>query len=566
MNSTPPKHYIVSLLALITTAPLLAIDKTWIGTGTGGQIGTPTNWSDTIAPVAGDNLFFNNTTANRRANHNSGTVNSFTSINITQTSAFSNAIEVRNRLTVTDTINLSASTGGQANIRLLSYSANAPVNFSSVSGGTLFTGSVVVGSNSNLTLSRFMGNSTGTMPTYVSGNLTVNNGGSLIIDRLYRPLTSNNTSTSLTYVVDGTVSLSAGSTLSIAPDNTAITDSISGGGDTENPDTRLQINGNFTTTGGNITSANTGAADLSINGASNSIGSGTNLNTTDIVLGALTTNQSLSSSANLNTLTLTAGGSTIKTISTGTGVTVGSINFRNNVSGGNNTLKLNSDIQLRDGSSANIGVVTVDATGTNGPITNIIDTNGFTLTGGNSSNITFSNAHSTDVANWVITGGGSLAAFNNITFNANGNGTLPSLTITAGTDITAASFNATNAGTIALGVNGLADFASISATTQTFAGALAINLGAAPVIGTYQLFGSSGGTGDFASVSITGLESVTLAGTDVWLGSSTSFNYSFSEINGQLTITAIPEPSTMAALAGLAGLAYVASRRRSRCC
>lgn len=563
MHFTTPKHYVLSLVALGVASPLLAIDKTWIGTGTGGQIGTATNWSDGISPVAGDNLFFNDTTANRRANHNSGTVNSFTSINFTQTSAFSNAIEVRNRLTVTNTINLSASAGGQNNMRLLSYSANAPANFSSVSGGILFTGSVVVGSNSNLTFSRFMGNSTGTMPTYVSGNLSVNSGGTLTIDRLYRPLTSNNTSTSLTYVVDGAVSMASGSSLSIAPDNPAITDATSGG-DTETADTRLQINGSFTTTGGNITSGNTGAADLSLNGATNSISSGTNLNTTDLVLGATTSNQTLTSGASLNNLTLTAAGSTIKTLSTGANVTIGNINFRNNVTGGNNTLKLNSDIQLRDGSSANIGVVTVDATGTNGPITNTIDTNGFTLTGGNSSNITFSNAHSTDVANWVVTGGGSLTGFNTITFSTNGNATRPSLTVNAGTDISGASFDATNADTITLGVNGLTDFASISATTQVFANALAINLGAAPVVGTYQLFGASGGTGDFASVAITGLESVTLTGTDVWLGSSASFNYTFSEFNGQLTISAIPEPSSMAMLAGMASLVYLSSRRRSR--
>jgi hypothetical protein len=192
----------------------------------------------------------------------------------------------------------------------------------------------------------------------------------------------------------------------------------------------------------------------------------------------------------------------------------------------------------------------------------VIDTNNFTLDG-SAGSVIFNNSSAARNSDWTVTGGGALSA-GAITFNANSNPTLPDLTVSAGTDVTAATFDATGAGTITLGVNGLADFASIVAPVQTFGGSLVINLGALPVIGTYQLFGAAGGSGDFTSVSITSLDTATLAGTDNWTGASSNFLYAFSELNGVLTISssAIPEPGTFAVLAGLAGLACALNRRR----
>ena len=49
-----------------------------------------------------------------------------------------------------------------------------------------------------------------------------------------------------------------------------------------------------------------------------------------------------------------------------------------------------------------------------------------------------------------------------------------------------------------------------------------------------------------------------------WSASSASWSYAFDNGSGDLTISAIPEPSAFAALAGLVGLGLVGCRRRRR--
>ena len=113
--------------------------------------------------------------------------------------------------------------------------------------------------------------------------------------------------------------------------------------------------------------------------------------------------------------------------------------------------------------------------------------------------------------------------------------------------------------------------------TLTYGGAISLFFNAPITAGTYDLFGgSSGGSpasvaGDFATLSVGGAfaESITsgpvfATGTG-WTAASASWNFSFDNASGDLTIaSAVPEPSAFAALAGLAGLGLVGSRRRRR--
>ena len=66
-----------------------------------------------------------------------------------------------------------------------------------------------------------------------------------------------------------------------------------------------------------------------------------------------------------------------------------------------------------------------------------------------------------------------------------------------------------------------------------------------------------------ASVGLAGSVGGSLSRTgEVWNGSSGAFTFAFNEADGVLTVTAVPEPSAFAALAGLLGLGFAACRRR----
>ncbi len=83
---------------------------------------------------------------------------------------------------------------------------------------------------------------------------------------------------------------------------------------------------------------------------------------------------------------------------------------------------------------------------------------------------------------------------------------------------------------------------------------------------TYNLVDFGSQTGDFASVALTGSSfSGSLVRTgQIWNGVSGAFAFSFDETSGVLSVSAVPEPSAFAALAGLTVLGVVASRRRRR--
>jgi autotransporter-associated beta strand protein len=105
-----------------------------------------------------------------------------------------------------------------------------------------------------------------------------------------------------------------------------------------------------------------------------------------------------------------------------------------------------------------------------------------------------------------------------------------------------------------------------TADTLTFGGSLAFNFVNSITPGTYDLFNfTDSNTGSFSSVSVTSIGALS-ASSGVWSGTYGASSYSFSELTGDLTVSAVPEPSTWAAIAGLAGLGFAASRRRRKAC
>lgn len=105
----------------------------------------------------------------------------------------------------------------------------------------------------------------------------------------------------------------------------------------------------------------------------------------------------------------------------------------------------------------------------------------------------------------------------------------------------------------------------------TYGGTLSLLFDAPIAAGTYDLFGGAftSPSGTFGSVSVGGTFAETFGAAPTitgsgWTAGSASWNYVFDNNSGDLAISAVPEPSAFAALAGLAGLGVVGSRRRRR--
>lgn len=85
-------------------------------------------------------------------------------------------------------------------------------------------------------------------------------------------------------------------------------------------------------------------------------------------------------------------------------------------------------------------------------------------------------------------------------------------------------------------------------------------------VGTYDLYDfASGPTGNFAIVSVVGTNLVNNSG--IWTGSVGGYDFTFTTGTGVLSaeVSAIPEPASVALLAGLSVLGGASLRRRRRC-
>lgn len=134
-------------------------------------------------------------------------------------------------------------------------------------------------------------------------------------------------------------------------------------------------------------------------------------------------------------------------------------------------------------------------------------------------------------------------------------------------DVSAKSAYAIGTGGVTIAVGSAsAGLFDAGAAALTFGNSLTLDLTGGSLASSYNLFDFGSQTGDFTSVSVTGsvVGVLTLTSEDTWTAAFEEFTLTFSEATGLLSVGAIPEPSTYAALAGVLALAVAGMRSRKR--
>lgn len=162
--------------------------------------------------------------------------------------------------------------------------------------------------------------------------------------------------------------------------------------------------------------------------------------------------------------------------------------------------------------------------------------------------------------------------------------------VTAGTlflgstgSLASASYSVANGGTFDVSSKSSYSLASVATTigvgsttagffngptgTLTLGNSLTLDFSTASIADgqTYNLFDFGGKSGNFSSVNLSGsiVGSLLLTATDTWTGLAGGYNFTFDQSTGNLlVVTAVPEPSVFAALAGALALSVATVRRR----
>lgn len=365
---------------------------------------------------------------------------------------------------------------------------------------------------------------------------------------------SSGNSTSLTFTNNSTVTSgsSGGRTITNGDANLAIlfsgsldiSSSTAGNGVTFAGAGSTTVNGAVFNGSGQLrTLDKSGAGTLTLNG-DNSYGGNTTINGTGMVLingntSASTGAVNVGSSATLGGLG-TVGGAVTLSSSSSIGSTGNTLALASSLTTtGTNTLNASSTVNVAGGTTISAGTFNV-----NGTLGSALTVNsGATLKG----NGAISGAAT---INGVLAPGASPGI---LSFDS-------SLTLGGNTTM---EINGTTRGTQYDGIN--------TTGLLTYGGTLTMSFGAPASAGTtFDLFQIGGGsTGSFSNVSIAGSYTLTSLtnSSGIWTGDDTTnlLSFAFDQSTGDLVISAysaIPEPSTFAAIAGLGVLGLGTTRRR----
>lgn len=517
-------------------------------------------------------------------------------------------------------LNLTVSNSNNSPITNLSSIEFKSGGFGGGAGNTFYTlsgttGVTLSGAGSSSAVGTFTANAT----TYTS--VLANNSG--VTQTVSIPLTLGAANQAIRAVsgdlaINGTLA-NGGNTLTVGgAGNTTFGSSavISGsGGLTKVEAGTLTLSANNTYSGGTTISAGT----LLV---TNTIGSGTGSGNVTVNAGSLGGTGTISGSVALNGATIGSSGSTLTlnsnltTTGTSNVAATSTVNVAGTTTVSSGTLTVNGALGV-NGSIAGTGAVVVSSTGSltgNATINNATTVSGGTFgTSGNTLNlgstlaasgnntiatgVTVNVTGNTTISSGVFTVNGTLggtgAKIVGSGATLKGNSTISGPTtvqlggiLSPGNSPGIQNFSddVTLAGTTIMEINGTGRgtaYDGINLTTGAgqdlfYGGTLSLSFGAAITAGTYDLFALTDGvaqSGTFGVVSIAGTAVASNTAPDItgtgWTASlidtqstPATWSLSFNNASGDLTITAIPEPSAYAALAGVGMIGFALYRRR----
>jgi len=248
--------------------------------------------------------------------------------------------------------------------------------------------------------------------------------------------------------------------------------------------------------------------------------------------------------------------------------------------GGNFTFKGANNLNMGAGAvnltggtrtiTTNTGTLTIATTISNGGLSKA-GAGTLALSGSNS----YVSATTVSAGTLLISAGGSINSSASISVsgsgtlqNSNGSAVTPALTLTEGAAVVTSAASSSFAPTSLTLSGNLSDgwtAVSLTATLGTGlakSGDLTLSL-TGITAGSYNLTSGSGFSGSFASANVNG-NALTISGSDFIGTNIGGFDYSYTNSNNVLLVTAVPEPQTWALLA--VGLTSAVVLRRRRAC